>query len=61
MAGVGVRVRALVDDGFLTPGLVGRVTNLVPTISAVRVCWDNDTACVVRLELLEPVVDECLS
>lgn len=55
---VGGRVRSLVDDGFLTPGLGGRVTNRVPTLSSVRVCWDNDTASVVRLDLLEPAGDD---
>lgn len=55
---VGGRVRSLIDDGFLTAGLGGRVTNRVPTICSVRVCWDNDTASVVRLDLLEPLGDD---
>lgn len=55
---VGVRVRSLVDDGFITPGMTGRVTNRVPTMASVRVVWDNDTACVVRLDRLELVGDE---
>jgi hypothetical protein len=53
---IGARVRSLIDDGFITPGLTGRVTNRVPTTASVRVLWDNDTASIVklvRLELLE--------
>ena len=55
---IGVRVRALVDDGFITPGMTGQVTNRVPTAESVRVIWDNDTASVIRLERLELVGDE---
>lgn len=54
---IGVRVRALVDDGFITPGMTGQVTNRVPTIASVRVNWDNDTACIVKLEMLELIGD----
>lgn len=54
---IGVRVRALVDDGFITPGMTGQVTNRVPTIASVRVIWDNDTACIVKLEMLELIGD----
>lgn len=54
---IGVRVRALVDDGFITPGMTGQVTNRLPTAAAVRVIWDNDTASVVKLEVLELVGD----
>lgn len=55
---VGIRVRALVDDGFITPGLTGQVTNRVPTIASVRVIWDNDTVCIVKLEMIELIGDE---
>ena len=55
---IGVRVRALMDDGFITPGMTGKVTNRVPTLASVRVIWDNDTACVVKMEMLELIGDE---
>jgi len=55
---IGVRVRALVDDGFITPGMTGQRTNRVPTTESVRVIWDNATACFIMLERLELVGDE---
>ena len=56
--GIGVRVRAMADDGFVTPGMTGKVTNRMPTAASVRVIWDNDTACIVKMEALELVGDE---
>jgi hypothetical protein len=55
---IGVRVRALVDDGFITPGMTGQGTNRVPTAESARVIWDNATAYVIRLERLELVGEE---
>ena len=55
---IGVRVRALVADGFITPGMAGQGDESRAHRRVGSGQLGNATACVIGLERLELVGDE---
>lgn len=57
----GVKVRSLVEDVNIEPGMLGTVVNVTPQYmkeAKVMVAWSNDTRCFVEESAIEIVPAE---